>query len=142
MRSAKPERVVVINDHAVVQGIALISAKLIRARGAPVVSSLSGAAPAAPALGKRGVSVSILRGRHLLDRSAGSAVTRGTARCLDHDLGYRSRVRSSHCSAATEKRRHYGRAQPDAVVQNGPMLETDGFAPIGVSVPRWGTAPW
>jgi hypothetical protein len=42
MRSAKPERVVVINDHAVAQGggaaIALISAKLIRARGAPVSS--------------------------------------------------------------------------------------------------------
>jgi hypothetical protein len=100
MRSAKPERVVVINDHAVAQGglaaIALISARLIRARGAPV-SPLSRAALAAPALGKRGVSVSILGGRHLLDRSAGSAVTRGTARCVGLTLG-RPRSRLSGLS--------------------------------------------
>ncbi|MFZ2004706.1 MAG: glycosyltransferase family 4 protein [Stellaceae bacterium] len=78
--SAKPERVVVINDDAVERGgaaaIALASAKLLRARGVSV-SFLSGTAPADPALAACGVSVATLGGRHLLDQRAVSALTRG-----------------------------------------------------------------
>lgn len=78
--SAKPERVVVINDDAVERGgaaaIALASAKLLRACGL-TVTFLSGSMPADPTLAARGISVTSLDGRHLLDRSAGSALTRG-----------------------------------------------------------------
>jgi glycosyltransferase involved in cell wall biosynthesis len=80
MGSAKPERVVVINDDAVERGgaaaIALASAKLLRSRGV-AVTFLSGTAPADPTLAACGVSVAILGGRHLLERSASSAMTRG-----------------------------------------------------------------
>jgi glycosyltransferase involved in cell wall biosynthesis len=78
--SAKPERVVVINDDAVERGgaaaIALASAKLLRARGVPV-TFLSGTASTDPTLGECGVSVVTLGGRHLLERSAGSAMILG-----------------------------------------------------------------
>ena len=68
--SAKPDRVVVINDDAVERGgaaaIALASARLLRARGVPV-TFLSGTGPIDPALEACGVSVAVLGGRHLLD---------------------------------------------------------------------------
>jgi glycosyltransferase involved in cell wall biosynthesis len=78
--SAKPDRVVVINDDAVARGgaaaIALASATLLRARGVPV-TFMTGMGPADPGLEASGASVVILGGRHLLDRSTGSAIMRG-----------------------------------------------------------------
>jgi glycosyltransferase involved in cell wall biosynthesis len=78
--SAKPERVVVINDDAVARGgaaaIAVASTKLLRARGV-AVTFLTGMGPADPGLEACGAMVSILGGRHLLDRSTGSAITKG-----------------------------------------------------------------
>jgi glycosyltransferase involved in cell wall biosynthesis len=65
------DRVVVINDDAVVRGgaaaIALASARLLRERGVPV-TVLSGNDAVDPDLAASGVAVSILGGRHILDR--------------------------------------------------------------------------
>jgi glycosyltransferase involved in cell wall biosynthesis len=77
---AKPERVVVINDDAVARGgaaaIALASARLLRARGV-AVTFLAGMGPVDPGLEACGAAVSILGGRHLLDRRTGAAITKG-----------------------------------------------------------------
>ena len=77
---AKPDRVVVINDDAVARGgaaaIAVASTKLLRARGV-AVTFLTGMAPADPGLEACGARVAVLGGRHLLDRSMGSAISKG-----------------------------------------------------------------
>jgi glycosyltransferase involved in cell wall biosynthesis len=78
--SARPDRVVVINDDAVERGgaaaIALASAKLLRERNIPV-TFLSGSDGVERDLDAYGVSVSVLGGRHLLERKAPSALARG-----------------------------------------------------------------
>jgi glycosyltransferase involved in cell wall biosynthesis len=78
--SARPDRVVVINDDAVERGgaaaIALASARLLRERDVPV-TILSGSDGAESDLETYGVSVAVLGGRHLLERKAYSAVARG-----------------------------------------------------------------
>jgi glycosyltransferase involved in cell wall biosynthesis len=78
--SVKPDRVVVINDDAVERGgaaaVALASARLLRERDLPV-TFLSGSNDVDGDLNARGVSVAVLGGRHLLERTTGSAIARG-----------------------------------------------------------------
>jgi glycosyltransferase involved in cell wall biosynthesis len=66
------DRVVVINDDAVVRGgaaaIALASARVLHDRGVPV-TYLSGSAAVDPDLAADGIAVSILGGRHILERN-------------------------------------------------------------------------
>ncbi|HEV2185709.1 MAG TPA: glycosyltransferase family 4 protein [Stellaceae bacterium] len=69
--SARPDRVVIINDDAIERGgaaaIALTSARLLRQRGVPV-TLLSGSGPVDGDLGGRGIAASVLGGRHILAR--------------------------------------------------------------------------
>jgi glycosyltransferase involved in cell wall biosynthesis len=78
--STGPDRVVVINDDAMERGgaasIALTSARLLRERAIPV-AFLSGSGPIEPDLEARGVAVSILGGRHILQRDRYTAAALG-----------------------------------------------------------------
>lgn len=74
------DRVVVINDDAAERGgaaaIALASARLLRSRNVPV-TYLSGDPAGADELGRAGIEVSVLGGRHILEGSRAAAALRG-----------------------------------------------------------------
>jgi hypothetical protein len=74
------DRVVVINDDATVRGaaaaIALLLARLLDARRIPV-TLLSGSGDIDPDLEASGFEIRVLRGRHILDGSRGTAAIRG-----------------------------------------------------------------
>lgn len=78
--TARPDRVVVINDDAVERGgaaaIALASVRLLRERDVPI-AFLSGSDPVDPALARRGAVVAVLGGRHILEGNPGAAAVRG-----------------------------------------------------------------
>lgn len=78
--TARPDRVVVINDDAVEHGgaaaIALASARLLRERDIPV-TFLAGSEAIDANLEGLGVAIAVLGGRHLLERSSGTAFARG-----------------------------------------------------------------
>jgi glycosyltransferase involved in cell wall biosynthesis len=75
-----PSRVVVINDRSLAfggaTGLALLSARLLRARGIPV-TYLTGDAGENPALAEAGIPVHALGGRRLLEADALASLRRG-----------------------------------------------------------------
>lgn len=75
-----PSRVVILNDRSLAfggaTGLALLSARLLRARGIPI-TLLAGDAGANPALAAEGISVHALGGATLLEAGAAASLRRG-----------------------------------------------------------------